>query len=138
MTIPMSKDFPFYTLLTWYKQHGRHTLPWRQVYDEPVESRLYKIWVSEVMLQQTQVDRVKEYYTRFLRKYPTIHSLAETTYEELFPYYQGLGYYGRARRMIELAKIVVQKHGGVFPEDYNILRTLPGIGEYTTQALLAF
>lgn len=90
------------------------------------------------MLQQTQVDRVIGYYTRFLVKYPTIESLAETTYDELFPYYQGLGYYGRARRMIELAKVVVQKYNGVFPDDFEKLRKLPGIGQYTAQALLAF
>ena len=90
------------------------------------------------MLQQTQVDRVVGYYTRFLVKYPSIESLASTTYEELFPYYQGLGYYGRARRMIELAKVVVEKYNGVFPDDFEKLRKLPGIGQYTAQALLAF
>lgn len=90
------------------------------------------------MLQQTQVDRVIGYYNRFLLKYPTIESLAETNYDELFPYYQGLGYYGRARRMIELAKVVVEKYDGIFPDDFEKLRKLPGIGKYTAQALLAF
>jgi A/G-specific adenine glycosylase len=90
------------------------------------------------MLQQTQVDRVIGYYTRFIDKYQTIESLAETTYDELFPYYQGLGYYGRARRMIELAKGVVEKYDGIFPDDFEKLRKLPGIGQYTAQALLAF
>lgn len=132
------KTFPFWDILTWYKKNGRHDLPWRQVYNAPVKERLYKVWIAEVMLQQTQVDRVIGYYTRFLVKYPTIESLASTTYEELFPYYQGLGYYGRARRMIELAKMVVQKYNGVFPDDFEKLRKLPGIGQYTAQALLAF
>ncbi len=82
--------FPFHPILVWYKKNGRHDLPWRQIYGKPVKERLYKVWIAEVMLQQTQVDRVIGYYTRFLEKYPTIESLAETTYDELFPYYQGL------------------------------------------------
>jgi adenine-specific DNA glycosylase len=90
------------------------------------------------MLQQTQVDRVIGYYNRFLLKYPTIESLAETTYEELFPYYQGLGYYWRARRMIELAKVVIAKYDGIFSDEFEKLRKLPWIGQYTAQALLAF
>jgi len=133
-----TKIFPFWSILNWYQKNGRHDLPWRQIYGEPVKARLYKVWIAEVMLQQTQVDRVVAYYTRFLDKYPTIESLAETTYDELFPYYQGLGYYGRARRMIELAKVVVEKYNGIFPDDFEKLRKLPWIGHYTAQALLAF
>ncbi len=133
-----TKKFPFQTILTWYQHNGRHDLPWRQVYDEPLHDRLYQVWIAEVMLQQTQVDRVVWYYARFLGKYPTIESLAETTYDELFPYYQGLGYYGRARRMIELAKVVVEKYDGTFPDDFEKLRKLPWIGTYTAQAILAF
>lgn len=119
------KSFPFYSILQWYTKNGRHDLPWRHVYYLPDKERLYHVWIAEVMLQQTQVDRVIGYYTRFLEKYPTIESLAETTYEELFPYYQGLGYYGRARRMIELAKTVVAKYDGIFPRDFEKLRKLP-------------
>jgi A/G-specific adenine glycosylase len=133
-----TKKFPFQTILTWYQQNGRHDLPWRQVYEKPLKERLYKIWIAEVMLQQTQVDRVIWFYNRFLEKYPTIDSLAATTYDELFPYYQGLGYYWRARRMIELAKTVVEKYGGIFPDNFEKLRKLPWIGQYTAQALLAF
>jgi A/G-specific adenine glycosylase len=84
------KNFPFHSVLSWYQTHGRHDLPWRKIYDTSVKERLYKVWIAEVMLQQTQVDRVIEYYNRFLEKYPTIESLSETTYDELFPYYQGL------------------------------------------------
>lgn len=80
--------FPFDTILNWYKTHGRHSLPWRQIYHLPLKERLYKVWIAEVMLQQTQVERVIGFYTRFLEKYPTIEDLALTTYEELFPYYQ--------------------------------------------------
>ena len=104
------RNFPFDVILTWYEKNGRHDLPWRQIYEKSTNERLYKVWIAEVMLQQTQVDRVIGYYTRFLAKYPTIESLASTSYDELFPYYQGLGYYGRARRMIELAKVVVEKY----------------------------
>ena len=117
--------FPFHSILDWHEKHGRHDLPWRKIYDKSIKERLYKVWIAEVMLQQTQVDRVIGYYTRFLEKYPTIESLAQTTYDELFPYYQGLGYYGRARRMIELAKEVVEKYDGIFPNDFEKLRKLP-------------
>jgi A/G-specific adenine glycosylase len=82
------RDFPFSQVLNWYEKNGRHDLPWRQIYELPIQERLYKVWIAEVMLQQTQVDRVIGFYNRFLVKYPTIESLAETTYEELFPYYQ--------------------------------------------------
>lgn len=130
--------FPFIEILNWYQKNGRHDLPWRQVYEKPVKERLYKVWIAEVMLQQTQVDRVIWFYNRFLEKYPTIESLASTTYDELFPYYQWLWYYWRARRMIELAKTVVEKYGWVFPDDFEKLRKLPWVGKYTAQALLAF
>lgn len=133
-----TKKFPFQTILTWYQHNGRHDLPWRQVYEKTAKERLYKVWIAEVMLQQTQVDRVVWFYNRFLVKYPTIESLASTTYDELFPYYQGLGYYWRARRMIELAKNVVEKYGWVFPDNFEKLRKLPWIWAYTAQALLAF
>jgi A/G-specific adenine glycosylase len=86
-------SFPFTEILGWYQKNGRHDLPWRQIYSFPDKERLYKVWIAEVMLQQTQVDRVIGYYVKFLHKYPTIESLAETTYDELFPYYKGLGYY---------------------------------------------
>ncbi len=119
------KQLPFSSILEWYKKNGRHDLPWRQIYYLPSKDRLYRVWIAEVMLQQTQVDRVIGYYTKFLLKYSTIELLAETSYEELFPYYQGLGYYGRARRMIELAKTVVEKYDGIFPDNFETLRKLP-------------
>ncbi len=130
--------FPFQAILRWYKKHWRHDLPWRQVYGAPIKDRLYRVWIAEIMLQQTQVDRVVDYYKRFLIKYPSIASLAETTYEELFPYWQGLGYYSRARGIIKLAKVLKDNYGGIFPDDFEKLRKLPWIWEYTAQAILAF
>lgn len=82
------KIFPFSSILEWYKENGRHDLPWRQIYHLSDKERLYRVWIAEVMLQQTQVDRVIGYYNRFLERYPSIESLAKTSYEELFPYYQ--------------------------------------------------
>lgn len=138
MTSQHHKPFPFTSVLDWYQKNSRHTLPWRQIYHLPDRERLYKVWIAEVMLQQTQADRVIAYYSRFLERYPTLESLAETTYEELFPYYQGLGYYSRARRMIQVAQAVAKDCNGVFPDDLTALQKLPGIGIYTAQALLAF
>ncbi len=132
------KSFPFESILRWYRENGRHDLPWRKIYHLSIKERLYRVWIAEVMLQQTQVDRVIGYYKRFLERYPTIESLAATTYEELFPYYQWLGYYGRARRMIELARFVMKKYHGIFPKSFELLRKLPWIRTYTAQALLAF
>ncbi len=132
------KPFPFTKILDWYEKNGRHDLPWRTIYNKPLKERLYKVWIAEVMLQQTQVDRVIAYYLKFLDKYPTIESLATTTYDELFPYYQWLGYYWRARRMITLAQAVVEEYNWIFPDDFERLRKLPWIGHYTAQALLAF
>lgn len=130
--------FPFFEVLQWYRIHGRKNLPWRQIYDLPMKERLYKVWVAEAMLQQTQVDRVIEYYNRFLKKYPTIESLAKTSYEELFPYWQGLGYYSRARNMIRFAQEVVDQYKWIIPDSYENLRKLPWIGDYTARAILAF
>lgn len=84
----MSEHFPFAAILAWYRKNGRHDLPWRQIYQLGDADRLYRVWIAEVMLQQTQVDRVIGYYARFLERYPVVESLASTTYEELFPYYQ--------------------------------------------------
>lgn len=133
-----NKPFPFNSILQWYRKNGRHDLPWRQVYHLPIKDRLYRVWIAEVMLQQTQVDRVIAYYERFIARFPTLKSLADSPYEDVFPYYQGLGYYGRARRMIELAKFVEINYGGIFPHSLEALKKLPGVGNYTAQAILAF
>lgn len=119
------------TILHWYAVHGVD-FPWRKTRDP------YRIWVSEIMLQQTQAPRVVAYYERFLAAFPTIQDLAQTTWEELLPYWRGLGFYGRGKRMIEAAKVIVQGHSGQFPQDEKELQSLPGVGPYTAAAILSF
>jgi A/G-specific adenine glycosylase len=112
---------------------GREHLPWRK-------SRIsaYEVWVSEIMLQQTQVLRVIGYYERFLERFPTVESLAEATWEEFLPYYAGLGYYVRGRNMIKAATMIVVEYDGRFPKDVERLRSLPGVGPYTAAAIASF
>lgn len=119
-------------ILNFYREHGRKHLPWRTD-----DMNSYKVWVSEIMLQQTQVDRVIGFYTRFLDRFPDVFSLARASWEEFLPYYQGLGYYNRGRNMLRTAQEVAQS-GGKFPRDIDELQKLPGIGLYTAQAILSF
>ena len=115
----------------WYSENGR-ALPWRQTSDP------YEIWVSEIMLQQTQVVTVIPYYLRFLKSFPDVGSLATAPLDDVYRHWAGLGYYRRARQMHQAAKVVNSEHGGVFPTDYNSVSTLPGIGRYTAGAVLSF
>jgi A/G-specific adenine glycosylase len=101
------RKFPFKILLSWYKKHGRHTLPWRQYFHLAKKDLGYHVWLSEIILQQTQADRCIAYYQRILEKFPNIESLAQASYEEFFPYYKGLGYYSRARNMLKAAQKVM-------------------------------
>ena len=117
-----------YALLDWYRENKRD-LPWRHTKDA------YRIWVSEIMLQQTRVEAVKPYYHNFLEKYPDAAALAEADDEELVRIWEGLGYYSRVRNMHKAAMEVVRNHGGFFPVSYEILLTLPGIGAYTAGAV---
>jgi len=119
------------TLLYWFRRHGRD-LPWRRTRDP------YKILVSEIMLQQTQVERVKEYYHRFLGRFPTVNDLASATEEGVVKAWDGLGYYNRARNLYKTAKTVVEKYNGVFPGSVEELADLPGIGRYTAGAIMSF
>jgi len=119
-------------ILEWYSKNAR-VLPWRRT-----GISAYEVWVSEVMLQQTQVSRGIVYYERFLKKYPTVKKLAKTNWEEFLPYYEGLGYYNRGRNMVKTAKIIVDNYDGEFPKDKAVLMKLPGIGEYTACAILSF
>lgn len=115
-------------LLQWYGQHAR-VLPWRENKDP------YRVWVSEIMLQQTRVEAVKPYYERFLSALPNIRALAEAPEEQLLKLWEGLGYYSRVRNLQKAAKVVTEKYGGALPADFARLKELPGIGEYTAGAI---
>lgn len=115
-------------LLTWYRENARD-LPWRRTRDP------YRIWVSEIMLQQTRVAAVLGYYDRFLAAFPTVEDLANAPEERLMKCWEGLGYYSRARNLQKAARTVVEAYGGAFPETYEELLKLPGIGEYTAGAI---
>jgi A/G-specific adenine glycosylase len=118
-------------LLAWFRRHGRD-LPWRRTRDP------YRILVSEVMLQQTQVARVTEYYPRFLAAFPTLGRLASARPQRVREAWDGLGYYRRAANLHRLAREVERSHGGRLPSDPEALRTLPGVGRYTAGAIASF
>ncbi len=115
-------------LLAWFRAH-RRDLPWRRTRDP------YAIWVSEIMLQQTQVATVLGYYARFLTRFPDVRALARAAEGDVLHAFQGLGYYSRARRLHHAARVVVERHGGEVPRDPGVLRELPGLGAYTAGAI---
>ena len=115
-------------LLQWYNENKRD-LPWR---DSPSP---YQVWISEIILQQTRVSQGYDYYVRFTQKWPTIADLAQASEEEVLKMWQGLGYYSRARNLHRCAKQVVEQHNGQFPADFNALKKLQGIGNYTAAAI---
>jgi A/G-specific adenine glycosylase len=119
-------------LIAWQRQHGRHGLPWQQTRDP------YRVWLSEVMLQQTQVSTVLAYYPHFLAAFPTVQALAEASSDQVMALWAGLGYYSRARNLHRCAQMVAGEHGGVFPASAEQLQTLPGIGASTAAAIAAF
>ncbi len=130
---PASADRGFSDqLIAWQKQHGRHRLPWQQTRDA------YRIWLSEIMLQQTQVATVIPYYQRFLQRFPDVSALANAPVEEVMALWAGLGYYTRARNLHRCAQAVVERHGGHFPSAVDQLADLPGIGQSTAAAIAAF
>ncbi len=118
-------------LIDWYHQHKRR-LPWRETSDP------YKIWLSEIILQQTQVTQGLPYYEKFIQKYPDIFHLATASEQEILNLWQGLGYYSRARNLHYTAKELVNKHHGNFPDNYTDLLKLKGVGEYTAAAIASF
>jgi A/G-specific adenine glycosylase len=118
-------------LLRWYDQNGRKDLPWQHPRDA------YRVWLSEVMLQQTQVSTVIGYFDRFVRALPSLHALAEADEDTVLALWSGLGYYRRARFLHRAAQICVEKHRGELPRDFNQLNALPGIGRSTAGAILA-
>jgi A/G-specific adenine glycosylase len=119
-------------LLAWYDRHGRKDLPWHQ------HRSAYVIWVSEIMLQQTQVGTVIPYFRRFMERFPDIATLAAAALDEVLHYWTGLGYYARARNLHKTARLIVERHHGRFPRDYDTVQALPGIGASTAGAILAF
>jgi A/G-specific adenine glycosylase len=119
-------------VVRWQRTHGRHGLPWQDTRDP------YRVWLSEVMLQQTQVARVLEYYPRFLARFPDVRALAAASLDDVYACWAGLGYYSRARNLHRCAQDVVALHGGAFPPSAQVLETLPGIGRTTAAAIAAF
>lgn len=132
------RPFPFGALLSWHAHHRRDHLPWRDFAARSDDDIAYRVWVSEIFLQQTQAERVIGYFERVLAAYPTVAHLARASYEEFFEHYRGLGYYSRARNMLAAARKVTDEHGGRFPRDTAGLRALPGVGPYTAEAVRAF
>ena len=119
-------------VIGWQKKHGRHALPWQNTTDA------YRVWLSEIMLQQTQVSAVIPYYERFLARCPDVFSLAAAPSEDVMALWSGLGYYTRARNLHKCAQRVVAEYGGRFPDDPALLADLPGIGRSTAAAIAAF
>ncbi len=117
-------------LCAWYRQ-VRRDLPWRRTSDP------YAIWISEIMLQQTRVEGAMEYYRRFLERFPTLAALASAEEEEVLKMWEGLGYYSRAKNLHKAAQMICDAHAGVFPETYEAVRALPGIGDYTVGAIMS-
>ncbi len=119
-------------IIEWQRAHGRHDLPWQDTRDA------YRIWLSEVMLQQTQVATVLPYFARFVAAFPTVATLAAAPLSRVLERWSGLGYYRRAHHLHAAARVVVEQHGGRFPSDAATLTTLPGIGRSTAAAIAAF
>ncbi len=115
-------------LLHWFEENQRD-LPWREHY-EP-----YAVWISEIMLQQTQVKTALPYFHRWMKELPTVKDVAESSEDKILKLWEGLGYYSRARNLQKAAKVIMEKHDGVFPEDYDSILALPGIGKYTAAAI---
>jgi len=118
-------------ILSWYQSYGRKNLPWQH------NKTLYKVWLSEIMLQQTQVTTVIPYFERFLKKFPTVLDLANAHQDEVLHLWTGLGYYARARNLHKAAKTIVERHNGEFPHDIVQMNALPGIGRSTAAAILS-
>ena len=118
-------------VLRWFEQHGRHDLPWQADRDP------YRIWVSEIMLQQTQVATVIPFFNRFLKRFPDVRTLARARVDTVLHYWTGLGYYARARNLHRAAKIIQSEHDGIFPGCFDDVLALPGIGKSTAGAILS-
>lgn len=118
-------------LIRWYTENKRQ-LPWRETTDP------YRIWISEIILQQTRVVQGLQYFNRFMERFPDVRALAEAEEDEVMKYWQGLGYYSRARNLHAAAKAIMSRFGGEFPRKYEDVLSLKGIGEYTAAAICSF
>lgn len=141
------QPFPWENLLDWYTENGRHDLPWRTYKDiknmevsawKEQDILVYRVWLSEILLQQTQASRVVDFFNRMVERFPTVALLAQTDYETFFPYYQWLGYYSRARNILKTAKVIHEQYGWIFPIEKDKLVQLPGVWPYTAEAIRAF
>ncbi|MBP0132115.1 MAG: A/G-specific adenine glycosylase, partial [Nitrosospira sp.] len=119
-------------LIRWQHLHGRHQLPWQNTQDP------YAIWLSEIMLQQTQVATVVPYYLRFLQQFPDINSLALASLDDVLSLWSGLGYYARGRNLHRAAQMIVDQYNGIFPHDLKLIQQLPGVGRSTAAAIAVF
>jgi len=126
MTAPFSQR-----LLAWFDRHGRHDLPWQ------TPRTPYRVWLAEIMLQQTQVAAVIPYFRKFVARFPDVHSLAAAPADDVLQHWAGLGYYARARNLQRAAQLVADEHGGEFPRDIEAMTALPGVGRSTAAAVLA-
>ena len=118
-------------VVSWHRRHGRHDLPWQH------PRTPYRVWISEIMLQQTRVATVIPYYERFMTAFPNVETLATAKEDEVLHLWSGLGYYARARNLHRAARIIVEEHGGRFPEEFDAVLALPGIGRSTAGAILS-
>ncbi len=116
-------------VVRWQRVHGRHDLPWQNTRDP------YRVWLSEIMLQQTQVATVRDYYARFLQRFPDVRALAAAPLDDVLALWSGLGYYSRARNLHQCARVVVEQHAAAFPRSAAQLQALPGIGRSTAAAV---
>jgi A/G-specific adenine glycosylase len=126
-----SADSFAFALLAWFTKHGRHDLPWQADRDP------YRIWISEIMLQQTQVATVIPYFLRFVTRFRSVQSLADADLDDVLSHWSGLGYYARARNLKRAACVMVDQHGATLPRSFDALTALPGIGRSTAAAILA-
>ncbi len=130
-SLPQTRSFAA-RLIRWHKRHGRHDMPWQNTADP------YRVWLSEIMLQQTQVSTATPYYERFLRHFPRLADLAAAPVEEVMALWSGLGYYARARNLHASALAVMREHGGEFPRHPDVIAGLPGIGRSTANSIATF
>jgi A/G-specific adenine glycosylase len=130
-SLQQNPDWLAPALLAWFDQHGRHDLPWQQPRDP------YRVWVSEIMLQQTQVSTVIPYFTRFMAAFPSVRALADAELDDVLHHWTGLGYYARARNLHRAAQHIRDAHDGRFPGEFEQVLALPGIGRSTAGAILA-